>query len=58
LWERFEQTAFNTVFDLEQVRSALLDVGWKSVYFALVQDLKTPLLEPEKEMRVFIVAAK
>jgi SAM-dependent methyltransferase len=56
LWERFEQTAFNTVFEMEKVRSMLLDTGWKNVHFALVQDLKTPLTEPEKEMRVFIVA--
>jgi hypothetical protein len=33
-------------------------VGWKDVHFALVQDLKTPLVEPEKEMRVFIVASR
>jgi SAM-dependent methyltransferase len=58
LWERFEQTAFNTVFDMEKVREALLEVGWKDVRFALIQDLKTPLAEPEKEMRVFIVASR
>jgi SAM-dependent methyltransferase len=58
LWERFEQTAFNTVFDMQSVRRLLLDTGWKDIHFALIQDLKTPLPEPEKEMRVFIVASR
>ena len=58
LYERFEETAFNSVFEMERVKSALLDVGWKNVYFAQIQDLKTPIIEPEKEGRVFIVASK
>ncbi len=58
LYERFEETAFNTVFDIERVKNALLDVGWKNVHFARIQDLKTPITEPEKEGRVFIVASK
>lgn len=58
LYERFEETAFNTAFDLEWVKSALLEAGWRWVYFARVQELSTPLTEPEKEGRVFIVAGK
>lgn len=58
LYERFDETAFNTMFELEKVRDALLGVGWKDVYFARIQDLKTPLDEPEKEGRAFIVASK
>ncbi|GAA6750755.1 class I SAM-dependent methyltransferase [Thermus antranikianii] len=58
LYERFEETVFNTVFELEKVREALLDIGWKNVYFARIQDLKAPLDEPEQEGRVFIVASK
>lgn len=58
LYERFEETVFNTVFEMERVKKALLDVGWKNVYFARIQDLKTPLDEPEREGRVFIVASK
>lgn len=58
LYERFEETAFNSVFEMARVKSALLDVGWKNVYFAQIQDLKTPIIEPEKEGRVFIVASK
>ena len=58
LYERFDETAFNTVFEMEKVKGVLLDVGWKNAYFARIQDLKTPLDEPEKEGRVFIVANK
>jgi len=56
LYERFEETVFNTVFAMEMVRQTLLDVGWRNVHFARIQDLNTPLLEPEKEGRVFVVA--
>lgn len=58
LYERFDETAFNTVFEMERVKCILLDVGWKNVYFARIQDLKTPLDKPEMEGRVFIVASK
>lgn len=57
-FERFDETVFNTVFELERVKSALLMIGWKDVYFARIQDLRTPLAEPELEGRVFIVASK
>jgi SAM-dependent methyltransferase len=58
LYRRVDQTAFNTVFELEHVKNALLECGWRDVYFAKRQDLKTPLAEPEKQGRVFIVAGK
>ena len=57
-FERFDETVFNTVFELERVKSALLVIGWKDVYFARIQDLRTPLAEPELEGRVFFVASK
>jgi SAM-dependent methyltransferase len=58
LYERFEETAFNTVFELERVENALHEAGWRKVHFARLPDLKTPITEPEKEGRVFIVASK
>lgn len=58
LYERFEQTAYNTVFAMDAVQAALLATGWQQVYFARLQDLKTPLEEPEAEGRVFVVAQK
>lgn len=57
-YRRFDQTIFNTVFNLDRVRGALLAAGWAEVYFARVQDLQQPLVEPEKEKRVFAVALK
>lgn len=58
LYERFEQTAYNTVFAMQDVQAALLATGWQDVYFAHLQDLNTPLADPEQEGRVFVVARK
>lgn len=58
LYERFEETAFNTVFDMQMVRNALLDIGWRDVHFAGAQDLATLVDEPERKTRIFIVARK
>lgn len=57
-YHRFEETVYNTVFDMEQVRKALEETGWKNVHFALIRDLSAPLAEPEEERRVFVVASK
>lgn len=58
LYERFEQTAYNTAFDLAWVRDALFKVGWQSAYFCRVQDLGMPVVEPEGENRVFVVVRR
>ncbi|NIN99289.1 MAG: class I SAM-dependent methyltransferase, partial [Anaerolineae bacterium] len=55
---RFEQVAFNTAFDLEWVRVALLEEGWKSAHFAHIDDLGTPIADPEAESRAFAVAQR
>lgn len=57
-YERFDQTAFNTMFEMDAVRAALLEAGFRSAHFARSDDLATPLDNPEAEPRVFIVAAK
>jgi SAM-dependent methyltransferase len=61
-YTRFEETVFNTVFDLAAVRDALLETGWHDAYFARASDLATPLDvasgEPEREGRAFIVATR
>lgn len=57
-YNRFEETVYNTVFQMEDVRKALLKIGWKEVYFARVKALSDPITEPEKEPRVFFVARK
>ncbi len=58
LYERFEETAYNTAFELEGVKNTLLEIGWRKVHFSKLPDLKTPITEPEKEERVFMVASK
>lgn len=58
LFERFDETTYNTVFDLDTVEIALKESGWRNVYFARFQDLKTPLVDPESEGRVFVVARR
>jgi SAM-dependent methyltransferase len=55
-YERFEETIYNTVYALENVRTLLLEVGFDDVYFARLQDLSEPLSDPEEEGRVFVVA--
>ncbi len=58
LYERFEQFAYNSIFDLAQVKAALLDTGFQAAHFARGQDLNTPVEQPEREERIFILACK
>jgi SAM-dependent methyltransferase len=57
-YQRFEETVFNTVYDLAAVQQALLEAGWREAYFARLPELNTPLEAPEREGRVFVVAQK
>ena len=58
LYERFDETVYNTVFEMARVKKTLLDIGWKKVHFARVKELSTPIKQPEEEPRIFIVACK
>jgi SAM-dependent methyltransferase len=58
LYERFEETAFNTAFDLQAVRAALLETGFAQAYFARQQDLMAAIEDPESEGRVFVITKK
>ncbi len=58
LYERFHEIVFNSVYVMDDVKKALHDIGWKNVHFARIDDLKTPIPDPENEGRVFIVAEK
>ena len=58
LYERFDEVMFNTAFEIEAVRRLLHEAGWDKIHCARVQDLATPIAEPEKETRVFFVASK
>lgn len=57
-YSRFEEHAYNTVFDLLHTRDLLLETGWRDVYFARAADLDTPLDDPEREGRAFVVAVR
>lgn len=58
LYQRFEQTVYNTVFDMEEVKETLLQSGFSSAYFASGMNLETPIVDPEKHGKVFFVATK
>ena len=55
-YERFDETVYNTVFDIQSVIWSLLDSGFASAHAARLDDLRAPLADPEAEGRVFIVA--
>ena len=57
-YTRVDQTAFNTVFDLEPVTAMLQQAGFSTVYCAQSESLETPLAEPELVPRMFFVAQK
>jgi SAM-dependent methyltransferase len=57
-YERFEETVYNTAFDLAQVRQAMIDSGFSEAYACRGQELGVPLQEPENEGRVFFVGRK
>jgi SAM-dependent methyltransferase len=56
--ERFEETAYNTAFDLGAVQARLAEAGWRDSYYADAQDLSAALGAPEEQGRVFAVAHK
>ena len=58
LYQRFEQTVYNTVFDLAQVKEELEREGFQDCYFAVGTALDTPIDTPEEFGKVFIVAQK
>jgi SAM-dependent methyltransferase len=58
LYERFEETVYNTVFDMAWVQAELLKAGWQSAHCARIDDLATTISDPEQEGRVFFVARK
>lgn len=58
LFERFDQVASETGFEMRRVREMLLDTGWTQTIFCSVGDLQKPLSigDAEKEQRIVVVA--
>lgn len=57
-YDRFEETVYNTVFEMDWVRDTLLRIGWRDVHFARVEALGRSIADPEQEDRAFFVAHK
>jgi SAM-dependent methyltransferase len=55
-YERFEQTAYNTVFRMTEVAEDLRAAGFAGHYFCSPKDLSLPVAEPEELARTFVVA--
>jgi hypothetical protein len=50
--------AYNTIFEMAWVRSALLKTGYSDAHFARLETLGTPMEDPEAEGRAYIVAQR
>ncbi len=57
-YTRFDETVYNTIFDVQQVVDLLYEVGFQDVQLARAQALSEPLNSPESEGRVFFVVRK
>lgn len=55
---RFDETVFNTVFEMKQVKGMLEAAGFHGIYFAKGMNLSFPIADPEAEGKVFFVARK
>ncbi|PZD93087.1 class I SAM-dependent methyltransferase [Paenibacillus sambharensis] len=55
---RFDQTVYNTTFDLLKVKQYLQNEGFVNVRFTSVEDLTVPLVDPEAHYRVFVIAER
>lgn len=58
LYERFDETIKNTVFDLNLVKKALLAESFSEVYFSSLPDFNRKGDFPEERNRSFIIARK
>lgn len=55
-WERFEELRTPTHFPVDVVVATLRDIGWSRVWVATLDDLATPIPDPEQFDRVWFVA--
>jgi len=57
-YDRFEETIFNTAFNLDEVKNLLISAGWRKVSLVSESNFYTPLDEPENYSRVFFISEK
>jgi SAM-dependent methyltransferase len=55
-WDRFDEFRTPTLFPAPGVVSALHEAGWARVWMASIDDLRTPVTDPEQFDRIFFVA--
>ena len=58
LYERFDETIYNTVFDMDSVRKWLLETGFQAVNFSKDGAFNKPVDDPESQKRIFLIARK
>jgi hypothetical protein len=61
LYERFEQTIFDTAFETKVIEKCLYETGFKRVRFVKINSPHESLNDPEKideENAVFVVSEK
>jgi SAM-dependent methyltransferase len=58
LYERFDETVYNTVFEMAAVREWLLASGFRKVYPSIDGHLDQAVENPEAQKRVFFIAQK
>ena len=58
LYRRFTQMAYNTIFDMAWVRDALLETGYSHVHLSRLEELGTPMEDPEAKSRAYFVAQR
>lgn len=55
-WERFDEFRTPTLFSAPAVVAALNEAGWTRVWIASIDDLRSPVTDPEQFDRIFFVA--
>lgn len=55
-WERFDEFRTPTYFPAPAVVTALHDAGWPTAWMADIDDLASPVTDPEQYDRIFFVA--
>jgi SAM-dependent methyltransferase len=57
-YSRFDEVAYNTLFRMDRVKQLLQETGFSQIRFARLAELSTPVVDPEAESRIFILANK
>jgi SAM-dependent methyltransferase len=57
-WARFEETAYNTVLRMADVKEGLVKAGFSLVWFSTPRDLNERVADPEELDRAFVVAQR